>query len=67
LSFEDVLALSAFAAFGLWWIVFPRSVMTFYSALHRGRVNVGTASGIRVAGLLWIIFLAVMVLFRLGV
>jgi len=67
LPFQDVLALSAFAAFGLWWIIFPRSVMTFYSAFHRRKVTVGTENGIRIAGLLWIAFLAVMVLFRRAV
>ena len=40
--------------------------MAFYSAFQRGKVQVGTENGIRIAGLLWIVFLTIMVLFHRG-
>jgi hypothetical protein len=41
-------------AFGVWWIVFPRSVIRFYTWFHRGRVAMPRPIGVRLAGFLWV-------------
>ena len=56
---SDIAGLIAFAAFGLWWIAFPRSVIRFYSWFHRGRIRLPRAAVVRVAGALYVTLLIV--------
>jgi hypothetical protein len=46
-------------AFGLWFILFPRSVIRFYTWFHRGRVKMPEPFGVRLAGGIWVSFIAV--------
>ena len=62
---SDVILAIAFASFGLWWLLFPRSVLRFYGAFHRGRVALPKPTGIRLAGGLWVALVGAVVLSRL--
>jgi uncharacterized membrane protein YvlD (DUF360 family) len=45
-----------FVALGVWWIVFPGSVIRFYTWFHRGRVAMPASTlGIRLAGAFWVV------------
>jgi len=47
--------------FGLWWLVFPTSVVSFYTRFHKGRVNVPRIFGIRLVGAFWILLVSIVV------
>jgi hypothetical protein len=51
---SDVIGIGGALSFGLWWVVFPQSVIRFYTWFHHGHISIPKATGIRVAGLLWI-------------
>ena len=56
---------SGFVAFGLWWVLAPRSVMSFYRIFLRGRVALPQPAGIRIAGLIWLALFGVIILSHL--
>jgi hypothetical protein len=37
-------------SFGIWWVLFPASVLRFYTWFHRGEVTLPAPSGVRLAG-----------------
>lgn len=45
---------------GLWWLVFPDSVNTFYRRLYRGRLETPRPIFIRLAGAVWTLVAVVM-------
>jgi hypothetical protein len=51
----DWIGTLAFAAFGAWWIVLPRSVIRFYGWFHRGRLRAPSTVGIQIVGAFWIL------------
>jgi succinate-acetate transporter protein len=55
MKLSDHFAIAALVSFGLWWLIFPGSVIKFYRWFHRGRVATGRPAGIRLAGLAWIV------------
>ena len=62
---SDYLGFGAAAAFGIWWMALPRSVIAFYAWFHRGRVKLPSPSGVRIAGAIWtLLMLGVLVLGR---
>jgi hypothetical protein len=60
---SDYIAFAAAFGFGCWWLIFPRSVITFYTWFHRGKVAVPEPRGIRLAATLWIAMVAVVMAF----
>lgn len=52
----DYLGLAVCLGFGLWWVLFPDSVISFYTRLMLRPVALPRASIIRVIGGLWIAF-----------
>ncbi len=59
----DYIGLVVFVEFGLWWVLFPKTVIRFYERFHRRRVALPKYSAIRVIGLLWVaLVLAIMLL-----
>ncbi len=40
---------------GLWLIMFPGSVIRFYTWFHRGKVKLPGEVGIRLAGAIWLV------------
>jgi succinate-acetate transporter protein len=62
---RDMIGGIAFASFGLWWLLFPRSVLRFYGAFHRGQIELPKPLGVRLAGGLWLILLSAFLLSRL--
>jgi succinate-acetate transporter protein len=56
---SDYFGFAVVLCFGLWWVVFPRSVIAFYTLFHRGSVKMPRESGIRVAGALWLFMVAI--------
>ena len=43
------------ASFGLWWLLFPASVIRFYTWLHRGKFIALRPIGVRLVGAIWIL------------
>ncbi len=51
---DDYIGLVLCVGFGLWWALFPNSVIKFYTWFHHGRVSLPKQSAVRVVGVLWI-------------
>jgi len=45
--------------FGLWWLVFPMSVVSFYTWFHKGRVKMPGTFGVRLAGVFWVLLVSI--------
>ena len=58
LETTDRIAFAAFAGWGLWWIVAPRSDLAFYRWFHRGTTRAFPVRGVRLAGVIWVIVVA---------
>src|SRR6266851_2808329 len=56
---SDYFGFAVAFSFGLWWLAFPGSVISFYSWFHRGSVAMPKAGGVRMAGALWVVLVAV--------
>jgi len=54
----DYFGFAAALAFGFWWLAFPSSVISFYSWFHRGSIRMPKLIGVRVAGALWVVLVA---------
>ena len=59
MNFSDYFGFAAAFGFGLWWLAFPGSVISFYSWFHRSSVGMPRTNGVRVAGALWVVLVAV--------
>jgi hypothetical protein len=56
---SDYIMIGVFGGFGLWWVIFPQSVVQFYTWFHRGAVKMPRSLfGVRLAGVLWLALLA---------
>jgi hypothetical protein len=53
MALSDYLGFGFMTIFGLWWIIFPKSVISFYTWFHRGKIKLPPPSGIRAAGAIW--------------
>ena len=63
---SDYLGFGASFGFGLWWLLFPRSVIGFYTWFHGGRARIPGTFGVRLCGALLVaLVFAVMVSFLL--
>ena len=51
--------------FGLWWIVFPDSVVRFYTWFHGGKVALPRRTGVRAAGMFWVLLVLLAVFMNL--
>ncbi len=45
--------------FGLWWLLFPQSVLTFYASIFKDHAKFPKPLVIRLGGLLWVTLIAV--------
>lgn len=54
MKLDDYLGFGVALLFGIWLLVFPRSVIRFYGWFHRGTVRMPAAFGVRLSGALWI-------------
>ena len=63
---SDYLGLVILSIFGIWWIMFPQSVIRLYTRIHCGQIKLPSTSGIRAAGALWVVVVIVvfLVVFR---
>jgi len=59
----DVITLLIFGSFGLWWVLFPASVVRFYSRFHGGLSLQPKLVVVRVIGGLWILLIVGLILF----
>jgi len=51
---SDVIGFVVCGLFGIWWVVFPKTVIRFYEWFSRGRARMGRPAQVRVAGLVWL-------------
>jgi hypothetical protein len=56
---DDCIGFGVVFAFGLWWVLFPESVIRFYSWFHRRRPPIPGTRGVRLAGAIWLVLLIV--------
>jgi succinate-acetate transporter protein len=61
MNLSDYLGLAVVLGFGLWWLVFPQSVVGFYTSFHTGKVKMPPARAIRLAGAFWIVLVLAVV------
>ena len=50
-------------SFGLWWVIFPVSVIRFYTWFHGGKVKMPKASGVRISGAVWLLVITMVFIF----
>ena len=61
---SDCIGFGAALSWGLWWLIFPGSVIKFYRWFHRGKTRLSREIGVRVLGAIWLVLvLAVLVSF----
>ena len=53
---SDAIGSTAVLAFGLWWLIFPASVIRFYSHFGRWGATMPGPTGVRIAGAAWLVF-----------
>jgi hypothetical protein len=56
---SDFVGFGLSLAFGLWLVLFPESVIKYYTWFHRGYFKSPGPSGVRLAGVLWSILVVV--------
>jgi succinate-acetate transporter protein len=59
---SDLLAITVFVSFGLWWLLLPQSVARFYPWFHRRKIKMPEPIVIRIIGGVWIIIVFALVL-----
>ena len=57
MKLDDWLGFGAVLGFGLWWVLFPRSVILFYTWFHGELPKVPTELGVRLSGSLWVVLM----------
>jgi succinate-acetate transporter protein len=61
---SDAFGLVLLVSFGLWWMVAPMSVITFYHWFHRGiSRRAAKPMAVRIAGLFWVVLVIVVFVF----
>ena len=63
MKISDLIGLAVCGGFGLWWIAFPKSVISFYTAFHGAKVKMPKSSGVRIAGAAWLLLMAAVWIF----
>ena len=63
MKLSDYLGYTLAVGFGLWWVIFPASVIGFYTWFHRGRAKTPDAFAVRLTGALWILLVTVIMVF----
>jgi hypothetical protein len=58
---SDYLPFALALVFGLWWLVLPRSVVSFYGWFHKGRVKMPATFVVRLVGVFWIVLVSIVV------
>ena len=66
MKISDYFGFCVFAGFGVWWLLFPNSVIRFYRWFHRGQVKLPAPFGVRLAGALWIALMSAVMLMELA-
>jgi hypothetical protein len=51
---SDYIGFGCCFTFGLWWLLFPRSVIGFYTWFHSGRAKMPGTLGVRLSGAVWV-------------
>jgi len=62
---SDYVGLAVFTGFGLWWVVFPRSVWAFYARFHSIRREPPRPITIRLIGCFWVALVLTVFSFRI--
>jgi len=60
---QAILGLVLAISFGLWWLLFPESVIRLYTRFNRGKV--ARPIGIRLLGAMWVAFVVLATWFNL--
>ena len=56
-----------FIVFGIWFVIFPKSVIKFYTWFHKGKLifpdNLRPERAVRISGILWLILILCVMIF----
>jgi hypothetical protein len=63
MKLSDYLGFALAVGFGMWWVSFPTSVIDFYKWFHKGGVKTPSTFGVRLTGCLWILLVAIVMVF----
>ncbi len=66
MKLEDYFGFGVAFIFGIWLLLFPRSVVRFYSWFHRGAVKMPQTFGVRLSGAFWIVLVSIVMLTVIG-
>jgi len=64
MKFSDYIGLAIFVGFGLWWVLFPRSVWAFYGRFRSIRPQPPRPVVVRLIGCFWVLLVLSVFLFR---
>jgi hypothetical protein len=53
----DILGLLPFISFGFWFVLFPNSVIKFYTWFHKGKARKYKPSAVRILGVVWLLLI----------
>lgn len=67
MKIDDIICLAFFMSFGVWWLIYPRSVIDFYIWFHKGTIIIPNPKGIRYAGCIWILLLLIVMFYRIKI
>lgn len=62
MSAKDIFPFGLLIGFGLWWVIFPQTVIRFYTWFHKGRAKMPQPPVIRVIGAAWVVLVSVITL-----
>ena len=62
MKLSDYIGFGVALVFGIWLLVFPRSVIGFYTWFHKGGVKMPGTSGVRLSGVLWVALVAIVLI-----
>lgn len=64
MNVSDYIGLAVFVGFGLWWILFPRSVWGFYGRFHSTHRQPPRPVVVRLIGFFWVVLVLSVFLFQ---
>ena len=62
---SDYVGTAILLGFGFWWILFPESVIRFYTWFHKRKSRLPGARWVRIMGVVWVLAVAVVQFFAL--
>jgi hypothetical protein len=62
MKLTDYLGFALFVGFGLWLVVSPTNVISFYTWFHNGKVKMPTKVVVRLVGAAWVVLVTIVMI-----